>query len=495
MEAAGLALAIVATVDLCLKYGNILVDICATFRNAEVQIDERILHVRSYWKRTSLQLDFLKQTWQSLDKEHQTIQSEILDVLVGKLKAAISKLSRLEKPQDSSIQGQVTQVKRWKFVFVKENLDKVIKDLDLWQQIFDPSWFLIMRLTDPVIDMELKKHQLGKRDCDASIRINASVFRNAAKDESVQMQSVFLPKDGLKDAQIHAIPHSSAMYVQRAGAASFDLVFNIPQELRHKPTSLRSILGSRVSHTLTERIVLAKQLARSISYIHTLGFVHKNVRPETILGFNTQESTFGPFFLVGLEKLRMADGRTLQQGDLAWEQNLYRHPDRQGLKPEEIYTMQHDIYSLGVCLLEIGLWDSFVIYPHSGTLHTPNGVLGLHLGGSEFSAPRLMKDYLVALAINKLPGVIGDLYKEVVVNCLTCLDKDNLDFGDETEFQDADGVLVGVRYIEKVCHLRKSIECFRLTKVQVLLKLDSINAKFSPTLVATSDAELRDTLE
>ena len=38
----------------------------------------------------------------------------------------------------------------------------------------------------------------------------------------------------------------------------------------------------------------------------------------------------------------------------------------------------------------------------------------------------------------------------MVETCLTCLDKDNIDFGDEDEFADEDGVVLGVRYIEKV---------------------------------------------
>jgi hypothetical protein len=45
---------------------------------------------------------------------------------------------------------------------------------------------------------------------------------------------------------------------------------------------------------------------------------------------------------------------------------------------------------------------------------------------------------------------MGTKYTQVVETCLTCLDPENTDFGDEEEFQDADGILVGVRYIEKV---------------------------------------------
>jgi hypothetical protein len=45
---------------------------------------------------------------------------------------------------------------------------------------------------------------------------------------------------------------------------------------------------------------------------------------------------------------------------------------------------------------------------------------------------------------------MGTRYAEIVETCLTCLDDDNIDFGNEREFVDADSILVGVRYIEKV---------------------------------------------
>jgi hypothetical protein len=51
---------------------------------------------------------------------------------------------------------------------------------------------------------------------------------------------------------------------------------------------------------------------------------------------------------------------------------------------------------------------------------------------------------------------MGDKYSGVVVHCLTCLDDDNKDFGDKSEFEDEDGIAIGVRYIEKV---RALIEC------------------------------------
>ena len=154
-------------------------------------------------------------------------------------------------------------------------------------------------------------------------------------------------------------------------------MFKIPKELSNEPRSLRSYLSSGANHTLTDRFKLAKQLAKSVSYVHTLGFVHKNVRPETILAFQDNMSVLDSIFLTGFEKVRVADGRTRLSGDSAWEKNLYRHPHRQGVNPEEAYVMQHDIYSLGVCLLEIGMWESFVSYENDATAPVPATVLGI----------------------------------------------------------------------------------------------------------------------
>ena len=97
--------------------------------------------------------------------------------------------------------------------------------------------------------------------------------------------------------------------------SSFDFVFQIPNELSD-PKSLRSHLSSGTDHTLTDRLNLAKQLVKSVSYVHTLGFVHKNVRPETILAFQDNKSTLGTMFLTGFEKIHMADGRTRRSGGL-----------------------------------------------------------------------------------------------------------------------------------------------------------------------------------
>jgi hypothetical protein len=153
--------------------------------------------------------------------------------------------------------------------------------------------------------------------------------------------------------------------------------------------------------------------------------------------------------LVGFQVLRTADGRTYSMNDMRWEYNLYRHPQRQG-NEIDYFIMQHDIYSPGVCLLEIGLWEPFVVYEPDG-IALPSRALGLIDSRAELQDPSVMKDHLVSLGRStRLQGKMGTKYSKVVETCLTCLDADNVDFGDEPAFQDDDGVEVGTRYIEKI---------------------------------------------
>jgi hypothetical protein len=96
--------------------------------------------------------------------------------------------------------------------------------------------------------------------------------------------------------------------------------------------------------------------------------------------------------------------------------------------------MPHDIYSLGVVLLELGLWTSFLQYPsHSSsqpTLSTsPETAIPsplLHILDSDEKDTRkratAVKNTLTALATELLPARMGQKYTEVVLLCLCCLD-------------------------------------------------------------------------
>ena len=116
--------------------------------------------------------------------------------------------------------------------------------------------------------------------------------------------------------------------------------------------------------------------------------------------------------------------------------------------------MQHDIYSLGVILLEIGLWTSLVLSDPS-QLPIPSSILS-----AEQTLPTAAKtkQRLEYLAETKLPQRLGRRYTDIVLLCLRCLDPGNeMDDEDETgfdvdtgDFTDEDGIVIGVRFIENV---------------------------------------------
>ncbi len=490
------------------RHGNNLVRICTSVKDAASEIAERALCIECHWKRTTLQLDFLKRVWESLDEEYQNIQTQILHVLLGKLTIALSKIDSLvvgstaTKSLESTQRQQKIGVKRWRYVLLKEGLDRIIEDLEAWQKMFDPSWFLILMNSSSQIDTELKKQSTSSS---FALLNSTQTLRNVLRGTGQQSGSIFLAIDGLRSAHISDIPFSSLKVAQRAGSSKLLILESLPypaqgniqrlttdvRELACKlahadpiqfgllqchgvireptsftfvyrtvegfsvPRSLRaSLLAGETNHSLSDRLDIAKNLAKSISFVHTFGFVHKSVRPENVLLSSDQPSALGHSFLVGFDEFRAAEGHTMKFGDSAWEKNIYRHPRRQGPRPDDYYIMQHDIYSLGVCLLEVGLWESFVIYSDDGTC-VPSPFFGALSEGIPILEPGLFMKALVSIARDVLPQRMGTKYARIVETCLTCLDEGNVDFGDEREFQDADGVLVGVRYIEKVRSLAK----------------------------------------
>jgi hypothetical protein len=471
------------------------------------------LRVEDHWVKLEIQIDFLRAIWADLGDRFQIHQNNVLRVLQCKLQEATILLdSAVGKSEDETtikhVIGKKGRLHKGAFALsLQECLETIIGDLDRWHTMFDPSWFLISRITSPKIDQQLADQRAGqggpvstmrglrdelKTDLDtpekkASIFITATDFlgdtipipfsssrlskeRKTGEDVIVDtivshpMADISTTTRDIRNfARVlsKVEPLSFGLLACRGviklwdpaeKAPKFEFVFDVPRSLR-APRSLRDLLLAGDLHPLDERIVLAKQLAKSVSYVHTSQFVHKNIRPETILVFENSNSVLGTLFLLGFEKFRPAGGTTYRMGDTLWEKDIYCHPTRQGLQPEEYYIMQHDIYSLGVCLLEIGLWNSFVIWNQGADKPTPNSEL--HIEDTlQMKDQRKrgfeIKHILIDRAQRHLPSRMGKRYTEIVISCLTCLDARNEAFGDEDFFLDEDGIEVGVRYIEKV---------------------------------------------
>jgi hypothetical protein len=444
------------------------------------------------------QLEILRQTGNYLDERSQIIQIRVLEILTSKLEATEAQLKGLVQSRSSNLlsnMGALT-ISKWsgsKDSMLKGHLDKAVDEMESWRRVaFDPLYFTLMKAQSQQID-ELLNRTKQKNDIHENKMIAEAM---AVRDPLRKMRSshFFLSPDKLDSAETKEIALTQVRLIQIDGKwrlldlvsnlpkatvrelgtklkstnpstfglltclgavhhekdNEFDLIFRIPEKMSG-PETLRARMSAGTSyHSLSDRFRLAAQLALAVHSIHTFDMVHKSIRPENIILFRDQESALGSAFLVGFERVRREEDNTKLMEDADWEKNLYRHPQRQGAKIRDRYIMQHDIYSLGVCLLEIGLWSSFVEYdsPNDEPRRSPNYDFSdgepNSVGRSEF-----VKACLVSLATDKLPATMGTKYSKVVESCLTCLDVGNEDFGDESEIQE-DGIVVAVRYIEKV---------------------------------------------
>lgn len=246
-----------------------------------------------------------------------------------------------------------------------------------------------------------------------------------------------------------------------------ELVHNFPTGFEN-PRSLRELLLDENNkrgplHSISDRFEFSKQLARAVLYVHTTGYVHKSIRPDTILIFEEQNATsskrypkyLGRPYLTGFDQLRKDGPHSNRASDGEWYKDLYRHPTRQGLNPEKVYSMRHDIYSLGVVLLEIALWTSFVRWDESRLVYVSSeySCKLLEKGnttapGQKLKSPQDIQNVLLKTAERQVRLSMGGKFADIVISCLKCVDGNSM--GPLGDFEDEDEVDVGIKYIDLI---------------------------------------------
>ncbi|KAL8694793.1 MAG: hypothetical protein Q9218_000639 [Villophora microphyllina] len=130
-----------------------------------------------------------------------------------------------------------------------------------------------------------------------------------------------------------------------------------------RPLSLLSALQECTKPNLTHRIALARKLARCLLYLHTVNWLHKALRSSNILFFPSAEAEidFRSPYVTGFDNSRRSrfDEATTQVPRIGGME-VYRHPDTQIDGPMLPYRKTFDIYSLGLVLVEIALWEPIV---------------------------------------------------------------------------------------------------------------------------------------
>jgi len=215
----------------------------------------------------------------------------------------------------------------------------------------------------------------------------------------------------------------------------FGLVFHKPAGVAptSRPVSLLDLLRAGTSRpvpSMTARVALSHCLAECLERFHAVGWLHKSLRSSNILFFpsSSSSSSENPAcadgqvdlarpYIAGFDYARPSkDPRYTEVLVRNPAHDLYRHPHVQGSGREADtsyagFRQGYDIYSLGIVLLEVALWE-----PVAQTIGLRDE------NAATFSDTMAVRSkLLVALRLRELAARMGDRVAKAIEACLTSL--------------------------------------------------------------------------
>lgn len=205
-------------------------------------------------------------------------------------------------------------------------------------------------------------------------------------------------------------------YADDTATSRYGLVYQAPSS---SSSNLNALIGSSDLRTpdLGDRFQLAHTLAVALWSLHSLDWLHKSLSSSNILFF---PSTFSASatrstaaaasipdisspFLLGFDASRpesMGEMSVASKNTTA--SDLHRHPSSLNGTSRKPYCKSFDVYSLGLVLLEIGLWKVLQMF------HKPR-----------YSAETFRDKVVVQNLLPNLNSKTGRKYREVVARCLS----------------------------------------------------------------------------
>ncbi|KAK2763148.1 hypothetical protein FQN54_009784 [Arachnomyces sp. PD_36] len=217
-----------------------------------------------------------------------------------------------------------------------------------------------------------------------------------------------------KEQVFRVLPCVGWKHLPRQSCIAF--VFEVQPKPLGSPVSLQRLLFDTDHRPeLGDKFRLALELSKCIAQMHMVQWLHKSFRSDNILllphsvtdensSKTRLEVNYPEPWVLGFEFSRPDPFFSNGQADFEPTRDIYRHPDRQG-EPTEMFKKVHDIYALGVVLLEIGLWEP--------AIKLEKGLF------SHVSDPRAVQAQLTKHAQKRLQARVGRKYKEVVLKCLS----------------------------------------------------------------------------
>ncbi|KAK0734620.1 hypothetical protein B0T26DRAFT_670890 [Lasiosphaeria miniovina] len=202
----------------------------------------------------------------------------------------------------------------------------------------------------------------------------------------------------------------------------FTFAFGFPRgTLSRAPPSLHELIVSdRKAHRLglPARFQIAKAVAQCLGTLHSDWWLHKRISSRVVRFFFRQShggggeslDTAAPY-LTDFAFARPTFGvfsayESVDSVVHDIDRDVYRHPERVGAPPKAYYNPMHDVYSLGVVLLEIGLWRT-ARQLYDDDFKDAQGVTGIDVTKAFLKRARTELDHRM-----------GPAYRDAVVLCL-----------------------------------------------------------------------------
>ncbi|KAI6780598.1 kinase-like protein [Emericellopsis cladophorae] len=267
---------------------------------------------------------------------------------------------------------------------------------------YDPSWDRIPPAERTVV-MAQKAMGFNAKPKPSNLRVLDCVgfFENGNSSGSAGFSFVYQFPESIRT------PDSTPSQGQRALMTLHQLLLLSAKKMRTDQHSTQPLLG--------DKFRLASLLAGFLGEFHGIGWLHENLHSNNVVFFEYEKdvenhgisaatsSTLCQPFVVGLDKVRPGGESWHTQGPAEHTDFPdYRHPDYQHT---ERFRVGYDYYSLGIMLLEIGLWTPLVAIA----------------GRNQFStlSPHKLRAMLVDRYLPRLGYRMGFTYQAVVDRLLS----------------------------------------------------------------------------
>ncbi len=173
------------------------------------------------------------------------------------------------------------------------------------------------------------------------------------------------------------------------------------------------------SPSLTARLALMRKLTQAVEKLHAVNWLHKGLCSENVVFFPGHDvgDVLTEPYLSGFDYSRPGLEASMSSNPVTTAaEDLYRHPAVQGGPQEGSsrslgYRKRHDLYSLGVVLVEIARWNTIAAV--LGIENEQNAKVRDALGARS--------KLLSAEQSGHLRGTVGDAVSDAIRACLVGL--------------------------------------------------------------------------